>query len=394
MNRWQDDELSSPFSGKALRRDTPHSLTDGARRFPVIDEIPFLRHGRDELIGKVLYNLDRGNKRQALTLLLQDQDDWAQTPPPIAADLQPFFENKNLTLREAMKCLKYEAVADYFAYRWSDPTFLSGLKLLETHLSPNVQNVFELCCGIGHFLREFALRNIPATGADVVFSKLWLARKFIAPNAKLICFDANFGFPFAGTQIFETAFCHDAFYFLPEKRRIACELKKQTQETILIGHAHNAGVKTFSSGAAVTVEDYAALFDGAIFYDDAELTAAFTENRAPQAQEIEQLEKTEAVSLAVSSVRQNISEISFRAADTNENLRINPLLLDEAGKVCRQPHYPSERYRDEYAALSAYLNLSAQESEKLQNFAPKSLSEKEIENFMRRRILLDLPEKW
>lgn len=389
--KWRDGELKNPFSGKPLRRDSPHSFSDGERRFPVVDEIPFLRGGRDDLTAEVLTRLDDGSERDALILLFRDQDDWARTAPPAADDLQPLFDNKNLTLRAAMNQLQYGAVADYFAYRWSDPTFLSGLQMLETHLAPPTASVCEIACGIGHFLREFSFQSIHATGVDVVFSKLWLARRFVAPSAKLICADANYALPFA-EQSFDAAFCHDAFYFLPEKRRVAEELKRTSRGAILIGHAHNRHAENFSSGAAVSVAEYAAMFDEATLYDDAELTAAFVENRQPRAQSVDELNQTEAVSLAISAPRNETRK--FLKFEANANFKINPLLIDETGKIRRTPRYPSERYRDEYAALSGYLALSAEETEKLNTAAARNLTENEIELFARRRIVLDLPEKW
>lgn len=387
--KWKDGELKSPFSGKFLRRDSAHSLTDGERRFPLIEEIPFLRANRDELIEMTLRKLDSGFEKDALVLLLCDQDDWARIDAPTSENLESLFENEDLNLRVAMRHLKYGAVADYFAFRWSDPTFLSGLKLLETHLSSDAETVFELACGIGHFLREFEKNGVFASGADVVFSKLWLARKFVAPDAKLICFDANFDFPFAGKS-FDAAFCHDAFYFLPEKKRVAGELKRTTSGAILIGHAHNKNAANFSSGAAVSSREYADLFENSHLYDDAELTASFIENRSPEISQIKNLEKTEAVSLAFNAARGNV----FKFSENREHPRVNPLLLDGENRVRREPQFPSERYRNEYAALSNYLNLSASEAEKLQNFEIEKLSESEIENFTRRRILLDLPDKW
>ena len=130
---WSDDALKNPLSGAKLKHDSPHSLTDGAMRFPVIENIPFLRVNRDALRAQVLERLDAGEPRAALVLLLQDRDDWARGEPPAANDLQKLFDARNLNLRAAMKFLKYGAVADYFAYRWSDPTYLAGLALREAH---------------------------------------------------------------------------------------------------------------------------------------------------------------------------------------------------------------------------------------------------------------------
>jgi len=399
---WQNGELKNPLSGKPLEFDSPHSLTDGENRFPVIDQIPFLRAGRDDLRAKVLKKLDAGGVPAALALLFQDQDDWARNAPPSEKDLQPLFENCNLNLREAMRCLRYGAVADYFAYRWSDPTFLSGLTLLEWHLPPSAKIGFELACGIGHYLREFDLRGIEAVGADVVYSKLWLARKFVAPNAKLICLDANFDFPFADKS-FDTAFCHDAFYFLPEKKPVADELKRTTRGAILIGHAHNAEAENFSSGAAIATGEYAAMFATPILYDDAELTRAAIENQKPEARKINELKNAAAIDLVCNQSGENGITGNFQRKDflvptTREKLRVNPLLLDENDEIQSSPIYPSERYASEYAPLSDYLKLTDAEREILESIRrgiENDLStEKTVSVFERRHILLDLPEKW
>ncbi len=392
---WRDDELVNPLSGETLKRDSPHSFSDGTERFPVIAHIPYLRANRNQLRREVLGKLDAGDERGATILLLQDRDDWATNALPPPADLQTLFENENATLRDAMRLLNYGAVADYFAYRWSDPTFLSGLCLLENHLPPNAENVFELCCGIGHYLREFDLRNFAAIGADVVFSKLWLARRYVAPAAKLICLDANFDFPFADKS-FDAAFCHDAFYFLPEKTRVAAELKRTTNGAILIGHAHNAEAENFSSGAAVATGEYAAMFENPTLYDDAELTKSLIENRLPNAQKAETLKNAEAVAIAVGE-RNAVGAVNFTLPPPNRSLRVNPLLDAGDCKVTNAPQYPSERYENEYAPLSGYLNLNG---ENISFSVQKAMFERYWEGdeklieLARRRIFLDLPEDW
>lgn len=392
---WREDELKNPLSGATLQRDSPHSLTDGATRFPVIENIPFLRAGRDELRAQVTEKLDAGDERGATILLLQDQDDWASGDAPTAEDLHSLLDAENLTLRDATNHLKYGAVADYFAYRWSDPTFLSGLCLLENHLPTTTGKVFELACGIGHFLREFGLRNIEATGADVVFSKLWLARKFVAPDAKLVCFDANYDFPFADKS-FDAAFCHDAFYFLPEKTHVAYELKRTTSGAILIGHAHNSEAENFSSGAAVSTAEYAAMFDNSIVYDDAELTAALIENRMPKTGNVEELKAAEAISLATTEQKMT-SSINFSLPPLYRSLRTNPLLDAENFNISKTPKYPSERYEKEYAALSGYLKLNDEDVsfsvQEIMFYGHWERDENMIE-LVRRRIFLDLPEDW
>lgn len=229
----------------------------------------------------------------------------------------------------------------------------------------------------------------------MVFSKLWLARKFVAPGAKLVCLDANYDLPFAD-ESFDASFCHDAFYFLPEKSHVAAELKRATNGAILIGHAHNAEAVNFSSGAAVSAEEYATMFDNAVLYDDAELTEAFVENRTPNAQTVEELKKSEAVAI-VTNEQTAAQSLGFSLPPLGQSLRVNPLLDAGNFELLNAPKYPSERYENEYAPLSKYLILSGEDvSFSVQETMFHGHWERDARtiDLVRRRIFLDLPEDW
>lgn len=216
--------LLCPRSGAPLRPDTPHSLSDGARRWPVADGIPFLRAGREDLAHATLARLDAGDREGALALLLADQDDWWRGPavdPDALRDL--VREQARLSLREAMRRLAWGPVADYFAHRWSDPTFLSGLALQQAHWN-TPRTAFELACGIGHHLRELSRCDVAVSGGDVVFAKLWIARHWVVPKATLVCFDAAHPWPVAPSRQ-DLVACHDAFYFLGPKAAILGQLR-------------------------------------------------------------------------------------------------------------------------------------------------------------------------
>lgn len=287
--------------------------------------------------------------------LLRKQDRWARTPPPSREAVQQLVDSPPATLREAMQLLNYGPVADYFTYRWSDPTYLSGLALLNLH---EHTNVLELACGVGHYCREFTMRGIPVTGVDVVYSKLWLAKHYVAPDASYVCLDAAAPLPFPDKH-FSTAFCHDAFYFLPDKPHVARELQRVAY-TVLIGHTHNAAMDNYSSGASLTVADYRDLFPGAVIYDDHELTQALLDNRLPRV-----TEPGAAIALAPPSTGWTGR---FTDPPPDAPLRLNPMLVD--GRI----EYPSERYRSEYGPLMGYLTSDRDP--------------------VRRRAQISMPERW
>ena len=370
--------------------DAAAYLHHEGKRWPIIDGIAFMRTDRRELAEEALAALDEGDAETACVILLADQDGWASTPPPSEANRRRLVrERGTLNFRDAMDLLEFGPVGTYFAHRWSDPTFLSGLALAEAHWhSPT--RIVELACGAGHYLREFKRVQPDAeiTGIDLVFAKLWLARHFIAPTARLMCFDAAQDWPLPDASA-DMLFCHDAFYFLPDKQRVATEmLRVGGTGRILIGHAHNAAVENLSHGAPLVPADYAALFGTALLYDDAELTAALVDGRAPRPAEARDLLRSPAVGLATGVAATDTPRIvagGLAMPQPGSELRRNPLYAGNAQRAERR--FPSPRYEAEYASLATYRQTTN---------APATVlaGDPAYEDAIRRRELLDLPASW
>ena len=389
--QWDGAALRSPVTGQALLPDGPHALAAGNERWPVLEGIPFLRADRRPLADAALAALDAGDPAAALVLLLGDQDNWARTPPPSedarravvqdAARLGGTQDAARLTFRDAMDHLAFGPVGTYFAHRWSDPTFLSGLALAEAHWAAP-RRVFELACGAGHYLREFARVAPEVCGADIVFAKLWLARRYVAPTARLLCFDAAAPWPLPDAAA-DLVFCHDAFYFLPDKPHVAAEmLRVAGGGQVLVGHAHNALVDNLSAGSPLPPAGYAALFGAPLLYDDRELTAALVEGRAPVPAAAPDLADAPAVTLAAGAgaLRPVLGGLAVPPPGTP--LRRNPLY---AGLDI---HWPSERYAREYGPLATYPLHTDGPEQAIAGAGPA------VDHLARRRVLLDLPAAW
>ncbi len=372
-------KLLSPLTGRTLER-VGHALQNGQERWPVLDDIAFLHAGQRALADEVLAHLDAGDEEGALVLLLGGQDDWARTPPPsLDARREAVRRRDALTFREAMSLLALGPVGTYFAHRWSDPTFLSGLALAQAHWRTGCR-VLEAACGAGHFLRAFSAQAGTVTGGDVVFAKLWLARHYVAPQAALVCFDAAQPWPFEDAAA-DLLFCHDAFYFLPRKDRVAVEMMRVSPR-VLVGHAHNALADNLSSGAPLPPAGYAALFPGCSLYDDRELTAALIGQRAPRAVPSSALEDAAALALAWQAGEAGPAAGPLTQPETGRLLRRNPLY--HGGQIV----WPSERYASEYGPLATYpARTDAPETARAGEAA-------EIDAMARARVLLDLPDRW
>ena len=371
--------LHSPATGRALTLKG-HALTAAGERWPVVDGIAFLRADRRALADAALASLDAGDTERALVLLLGDQDGWARTPPPSeAARLQAIRQRATLSFRAAMDLLAFGPVGTYFAHRWSDPTFLSGLALAQSYWGAP-RRVLELACGAGHYLRAFAGHAGEVVGGDLVFAKLWLARHWIAPDAALVCFDAAAPWPFADRAA-DLLFCHDAFYFLPEKPRVAAEMLRVATR-VLVGHMHNALVDNLSAGEPLEPANYAALFPAPDLFDDRELTAALVEMRVPRKATIAGLTDAPAVALAVGTCAPGVAAGRLTTPPAGAKLRRNPLY---AGREIR---WPSDRYEREYGPLATYPMVSDAPDDAMAG------EDAATDVYARRRELVDLPDRW
>lgn len=389
-------ELLSPETGNGLRSDTPHSVadTETGARWPVIDGIPYLRTGREALVETALAHLDAGEQENALVLLLADQDEWWTGPAADPADLRRLVrERDTATLREAVSLLGWGRVGDYFLHRWSDPTFLAGIALLEAHWN-EPKCVFEFACGIGHYLRELASRGAKVAGADVVFAKLWVARHFVVgKGAQLVCFDAGSPhWPVPGAPA-DLVICNDAFYFLDDKARLLEHLRANAGDDgwLAVSHIHNSARPGFSAGRAVSAAEIEEFFPDGFVYDDDELTRALVEVRAPCPREAKDLVHVEAFSVVAGpgmrpAPRSVVDGLTLPREGTQ--LLLNPLYVrDGDGYAVR---WPSERYEAEYAARVTYPPRSPG-PEILDWIGP---SAGETAGRVRRREFVDLPERW
>lgn len=375
--------LLSPTTSLPLRPEGPFLLTDEVERWPVLDGIPYLRTGRDALVRNAVALIRSGDPDRALCLLLADQDDWWDGPPPAEGDLARLArERDSLSLRDAMDLLGYGRVGHYFAHRWSDPTFMAGLALIDAHWSEPV-SAFELACGIGHYLRELSAVGIATCGADVVFSKLWIARHWVlGPDSELVCFDARWPWPLAERR-FELVLCQDAFYFLEPKAEILTRLRAMADGPLIVAHIHNREAETMSAGAGMSSAEISRMFPDAAIYDDAALTRAAQQAEAPVSRHPSALRSVEAFSVAeVKSVP--ASEVSgpLGAPRAGAVYRRNPLYrpAEEGAEIA----WPSVRYGAEYGPCATYpmrTDLPAYPAE----WSPDQA---------RRREIVSLPERW
>jgi len=347
--------------------------------FPVICGIPIFTE--DETGSMALRNIQSGSADMAAYTLLNGQPlYWVEEP------------------ERTFQQLLYQFVgrwsADYFYYRRSDPSFISGLSSLRLARG-QVGWAFDLGCGCGHN-SDILARMLPGQkviGFDSTFKLLYLARHFIAPDCDFICCDLEKGLPVTSAQA-GTVLCSDTFTFLNNKWGSAREMLRLLREggrlivTRLLQNApsHWNSVRF----RLLPLEQYLPLFESScvqVFSDQA-LRQAYLDAQpiAPVSQVHEQ-----SCSLVVSKTK--LPERAYdEFLDTYQpdQLYLNPLYVQSKGSDW-QLVWPSQPYALDYQANSGYLPPTLELPEKL--FGAPSES-KHLEDWIRRRVLLFLPDRY
>ncbi|MEU5164573.1 methyltransferase domain-containing protein [Streptomyces sp. NPDC020875] len=384
--------LRSPANGAPLHPAGPGLLTDGDTLWPCLDGIPYLRLGRDELRTAAVDTIRAGDPLRALALLLADRKDSsvpAADPAASRAAVDAVIRGE-ATAAQVMTAFGYGGLGTYFLHRWCLPTYLSGQALLEAH-APRGGTLLEVGCGAGHLLRGWLARSGPAYGCDLVFSHLWLARRFTAPGARLVCFDAAGPFPFA-TGSADVCLAHDSFHYFPDKPHAFRELRRIARdERVLLGHIHNADAPNYAPGTPLSVEAYAALLSPTAGYDDAALTRAALDGVPAEPVPSEKLSATPALAFVHGPPAAPAEPGWLTAPRPGVPLRVNPLLGPDG------PRWPTEQFAREFAEDWPYLRrLTPPPAGTAEAVADTGWdgTDPDVERLVRRRVLLELPERW
>ena len=363
--------------GVPLHADTRSTLHDGERRWPVVAGIPWLRAGRDDVRERAVAALDAGDPEGAAVVLLADADDWWDAPPPPDAQLRAALAAP--TLRDAVDLLGFGRVGTYFVHRWSDPSWLAALALTAAH-PPAGRPVVDLACGAGHLLRHLALHgHRDLTGVDVVFAKLWLARRFVLPAAvpvALVCADLTTPWPLPPPTRSRHVACHDALYFLDGKEAFVAAARRHAGDggVVLLGHCHNALHPAGRAGRPLDPDGWRALLPGAAAYAEEELTAAAATGRLPDPADDAALAASEAVNLALDEAG-GPPEPALLAPAPGAALSRNPLYADG------ERRWPGDRWAAEYGPRA-------------ETYLPERWTDLPPDDAVHRRLALDLPEAW
>jgi uncharacterized protein YbaR (Trm112 family) len=370
--------------------------------FPVVSGIPILQleprataardqvhAGRPELARRTMFGLD--DERQA-------------------AAFDEAAASETATYRELVDALGPSFEGGYFLYRFTDPTYIVAnavVRAVATTVLAGGGRAIDVCGGSGHLTRALVGLSSPAPVlADLYFAKVWLARRFTAPECEAVCCDGNSPLPFA-RGAFKLALCADAFMYIWTKRQFVGEMARLIDGigepgAVLIGHTHNERTWTPSHGQPLSPQGYRDLFETLEprIFGEAGLFADVVRggplDLSRQDSE-DALDRDQALTIVATRRTDVLVPHPLETSPpVRGELRLNPLYTVErdGDRATLRLQFPSEDYEQEYGACREYLpdtvvldaaGLAALES---------GLPFPERLELARRRVLVDLPKNY
>jgi len=382
--------------------------------YPVVEGIPVLI--ADEATRDAMHTLEAGRPEEALLALLGAGQDRTK-----ADRVRGLLARADGTYREALDVLCDDAEGTYFRYRLSDPTHVMIEALVDALAQaawPLRGRVLDLCGGSGHLTRVLAGKQAAAHDAsrtadrpaapgallaDVFFWKLWLARRFVAPEAEPVCCDANHPLPFA-RDTFSLVLLADAFPYIWHKRLLAEEMMRLAgpDGAVVLPHLHSALGENFSAGDTLTPAAYRALLapHGARLFSDARLFDDVVERRAVDLSadaSPEQLGSEPSLTI-VASARADL----FRRYEVRDEasllgaLIVNPLYRIEhtGGATTLTLEFPTPEYEEEFGACRRYMPERLTLPGRVEREAAADAFGTRYAELRARRVLLDAPARY
>jgi uncharacterized protein YbaR (Trm112 family) len=408
MRRALLELLECPFCGGALTLVSHPATVERAGRieqgvlgceccaYPIVDGLPILR--ADDLGRSVLSALDHRDVDEALRLSLElDDESFRRWRALFSSAVDP-------PLSDTLAVLAPPGEGAYFAYRFSDPTFLVSEGLVRA-LAPLVATAgaryIDLGGGIGHLARVLDEITHGSGGSTLLADyhpwKLWLARRHLVPRADAIVLDANAPLPL-GPGATMMAVCSDAFHYVWSRRQLSSELRRivSPDGIVVLTHMHNALVDNPSAGMPLSPVGYRRLAErvqGRLFADE-EL------RRGVAAGTVELgVSSGESAAAAASFTLVAAPPAVYRRHDLPPMPRIGVLRLNPLYRVAVRGAqalltlaFPSREYEDEFGSCREYL------PERLE-LPAASIGDLEIlagarPELLARRVILDVPARY
>jgi uncharacterized protein YbaR (Trm112 family) len=405
--------LRCPFCGGRLElvssmfhRSISDQIHDGILAcdcciFPVVDGIPVL-HLQPPAV-QAREHVEAGRPALALRAMVGLETDVE------AERFEAAASSTSSTYREIVDALGPNFEGGYFLYRFSDPTYLVAnavVRAVAGTVLGGKRRAIDICGGSGHLTRSLMDLSSPSPVlADLFFPKIWLARRFTAPGCEPVCCDGNGPMPFARGS-FGYAMCSDAFQYIWTKRQFVGEMVRLVDGpdvgAVVINHTHNQLVWSPSHGQPLAPAGYERLFETLppVIYGEARLFADVVAGGPLDLSRVDPRETVDADPALTIIASRDRRVYAHHALDSPTlasqpgRYQINPLynVATRDTNLYLRLQFPNSDYEDEYGACKQYLPEEAVIDRAALEALQGGGATGPLDEFIRRRVIVKLPE--
>ncbi|HEY7113569.1 MAG TPA: methyltransferase domain-containing protein [Thermoanaerobaculia bacterium] len=295
---------------------------------------------------------------------------------------------------------------NYFAFRFGQPRYLTGLSLASL-MSHSTRPILDLACGVGHMLHYWSMSRPrqPLVGLDRTFFLLYIAKRWIAPNADYICAEGDMGLPFRGRSM-SGVYCSDAFHYFLRKSQAAREARRVLDDNgvIALSRIGNALVPP-NEGYELAPESYGELFGEMTtrLVGDKAVLEAYLEKRGPALGSqgpLEKLREVKWISLVATDSAGVLPD--HRSFDVWPHslgqLAVNPLYrrvgATRSGMVELKLEFPSARYALANAECRQYMSESVSLDREVLDDVANGVRSEAVEALIRNCVVIGTPENY
>jgi uncharacterized protein YbaR (Trm112 family) len=358
--------LRCPYCGGAfdlvgLRPPLPERVDDAVLAcaccaYPVIDGVPVMALS-DEM-SAAIKAVERGDAVEARRLALDLPEERKAAFEDLRADV-------NATFARSVRTLLPDGEGDYYVLRFGDPTFVVAdgvARVLATQVTAGGR-LADVCGGCGHLswtLGELAAGTAPPVLLDRSYWRVWLASRFLCPDADVVACDANLPLPLA-SGCASLAICNDALHYVWGKRLLCGELQRIAGPSgvVALTHVHSMLADNASAGNTLTPAGYAALFDArdvTLARDEGLLGWAIRGGTVDWHVDPASIGNANALDIVAGPGRSAWPDAPPPASGSERGRWVvNPLLAISADGTRWERSYPSAFYRDEFRDLEKYV---------------------------------------
>jgi SAM-dependent methyltransferase/uncharacterized protein YbaR (Trm112 family) len=436
-----ENVLRCPFCGQQLdvtsadtvaKRMEYGILTCDCSRFPVVAGIPVLQRNKKSL--DAISFVESGRYSDSVLTMIQPErlplspvwklasclpfgsrlreavhqrilQTWRAR---FAARLRGMDDGSGMTVSELLASyFVNKEHCNYFAYRFAQPRYFVALSC-SSLVRDLPQMVLDFGCGQGHVTRSlvYQANGRQVIGVDRAFWGLYVAKRWIAPDAAYVCCSAENALPFADNT-FSAVFSSDAFHYVVNKRFCVQEFNRITEDgVIVLAWVHNRRVRVPYDGIPLPPEGYHRLFKHMPhrIVADEDILSRYLQKQGPNLSmqpETQYLNQKPLLSIVASPHSERFRDYGMfvEPPHAKGRLGINPLYKVEVGenegeRVRLRRRFPSRFFEDEHAECKNFMPDEVEtDSATLRDLAEGNRTAA-IESLIERYILLGMPDNF